>query len=208
MIHQLYNFPRFKPIVLACSGGVDSMFAADFYHRGGKKIELAYFNHGTSQANDMQKTVCDWADNHNVKLFIGNIERDKRKNESPEEYFRNERYRFLLSLGHDIVTCHHLNDAVEGYLFSAMHGNPKVMASCHVMSYYGNSAIVYRPFLTNTKQQLIDWCIGHNVKWCEDLSNTDIKYMRNLIRHQIMPNALKINPGLLKTIKKKILATK
>ena len=39
----------------------------------------------------------------------------------------------------------------------------------------------------------------------EDPSNTDIKYMRNYIRHVMMPNALRVNPGLHKVLKKKII---
>lgn len=205
MITQLYNFPRVKPFVLACSGGVDSMFAADFFLRGNKNFKLAYFNHGTSQANDMQKTVLKWAYDNDVKVFLGEIKREKTKQESLEEFFRNERYRWLCTLGYDIITCHHLNDAVEGYLFSALHGNPKIIKSYNVVNYGGNAAVVYRPFLINTKQQLTDWCLRHKVEWCEDVSNADINYPRNRIRHRIINEALKINPGLFKVIKKKIL---
>jgi tRNA(Ile)-lysidine synthase len=205
MLYQLYNFPRTKPFIVACSGGVDSMAIATFYKRGNKNFSVAYFHHGTPQADEMQTTVREWSDKNNVPMLTGKIERERRKDESPEEYFRNERYRWLCSLPHDIITCHHLNDAVEGWIFSSLHGNPKLIKSVGMISDNGVNNTVYRPFLTNTKQQLIDWCVQHGVKWCEDKSNTDTKYPRNFIRHELLQQCLRVNPGLLNTIRKKIL---
>jgi tRNA(Ile)-lysidine synthase len=44
----------------------------------------------------------------------------------------------------------------------------------------------------------------HNVPWIEDDSNADTCYARNYIRHEMMPHVLKINPGIHKTIAKKV----
>ena len=59
--------------------------------------------------------------------------------------------------------------------------------------------------MLNLKDELISWCITKKVLWIEDPSNEDCKYARNQIRHKILPEALKINPGLAKVIKKKII---
>jgi tRNA(Ile)-lysidine synthase len=61
---------------------------------------------------------------------------------------------------------------------------------------------VLRPFLTTPKTEFISWCERHNVTWSEDISNKDTNYTRNYIRHELMPHALKVNPGLRTTIKK------
>jgi len=202
MLHQLINFERDRPFILACSGGVDSMAIADFYRRGGKKFLLAYFNHGTPQANDMEMLVFDYAVKHKVDWAFGKLSdfRDKEKHESPEEYWRNARYEWLNEIADDrpIVTAHHLDDAVETWIFSALHGNPKIPRVV-----FGN---VHRPFLTNEKSQFIDWCVRNEVAWLEDKSNQDEHYPRNRIRNKLLQECFEINPGLKKVIRKKILA--
>ncbi len=208
MLHQLHKFDRNTHFILACSGGVDSMAALDFLRRGDKKFTIAYFDHDTGNREGALSVISEYTIKHTLKVEVGKISSDpKPKHLSPEEHWRNERYRWLVSLGNSpIVTCHHLNDVAEGWIFSSLHGNPKCMNYQTILSYYGQSVVVYRPFLTNTKQDLIDWCIKHDVKWFEDTSNTNVKFPRNRIRHNILPEALKVNPGLLKVLKKKIIA--
>lgn len=197
MLKQLINMPREQHFYLACSGGVDSMAIADFYKRGNKNFSLAYFHHATPQADEMWQFLENWSQNNNVPLATGHLIAQKPKDESPEEFWRNERYRFFGTLTGKIVTCHHLNDVAETWIFSALHGNPKLIAP--------ENGQVVRPFITNTKQELIDWATRHNVQWIEDKSNTDVHYPRNRIRHNIMKEALLVNPGLLTVLKKKYL---
>lgn len=59
---------------------------------------------------------------------------------------------------------------------------------------------VIRPFLLNRKQEFRDWAERQRVPFLEDPSNCDTKYTRNLIRRELMPVALKVNPGLHKTV--------
>jgi tRNA(Ile)-lysidine synthase TilS/MesJ len=65
-------------------------------------------------------------------------------------------------------------------------------------------ANVVRPFLTTPKREFVSWCERKNVPWCEDSSNQDTRYMRNLIRHRIVPEALIVNPGLHTVVKKMV----
>ena len=200
MLHQLFNIPRDQHFYIACSGGSDSMAITDFYRRGGKKFTLAYFNHSTPQADSMEAFVSAYAQQHKLPLKIGCLRLTKDRTSSPEEFLRNCRYSWfseLTGVNKDpIVTCHHLNDVAETWLFSSLHGNPKVIKP--------KRDNIYRPFLLNTKKSLLDWCIRHNVSWFEDQSNTDVSIPRNRIRHNILPEALLINPGLFKVLKKKI----
>lgn len=179
------------------------MAVADFYKRGGKNFDLAYFHHGTPQANEMWYHVAKWANDNNVIVNRGDIQvPNKPKGMSPEEHWRIERYAWLLSIaeGKPIITCHHLDDACETWIFSALNGNPKVIAPVV------KGPNILRPFLTTTKQDMIDWCLNHKVSWFEDKSNKDVSTPRNRIRHNIMPEAFIINPGLRKVVKKKIVA--
>jgi tRNA(Ile)-lysidine synthase len=199
MIDQLVKFPGTTKFILACSGGVDSMAIADFYWRGGKNFDIAYFNHGTPQSEEMYQFLKSWAHEHSgIVLHTAKISRSRHKDESLEEYWRNERYSWLNSFDCPVVTCHHLDDCVETWIFSSLHGNPKLISL--------RNKNVVRPFLTTKKHVLIDWCNSHSVKWIDDVSNEDINFPRNRIRHCIVPQALAVNPGLHKVVKKKILS--
>lgn len=198
MIDQLVKVPGTTKFILACSGGVDSMAIADFYRSGNKNFDIAYFNHGTPQSEKMHNFVELYAEGYLIPFHTKKISRSRHKDESLEEYWRNERYSWLNSFDCPVVTCHHLDDCVETWIFSSLHGNPKLISM--------RNKNVVRPFLTTRKQVLIDWCKQHNVSWVEDESNKDVSFPRNRIRHCIVPQALSVNPGLHKVVKKKILS--
>lgn len=154
-----------------------------------------FFNHGTKASEKAEKFL---REQFRDSLIVGRISRPKLKTESQEEYWREERNRFFKERNSIIVTAHHLDDAVETYVWSALHGQPK-------MPLYYNG-LVYRPFMLNRKSEFINWCKRHGVKWLEDASNKNTKFTRNFIRHKLMPGVLKVNPGIHKVVKKKIIA--
>lgn len=185
--------------VVAFSGGVDSVAITDFLLLGNKrKVSLAFFNHGTKASQEAEVFVKDFAKKRNLVLHLGTIGREKNHDESQEEYWRNERYSFLFGLNCPVVTGHHLDDAVETWLFNSIHGKPRVIP-------YKNKNVV-RPFLVTPKLELSSWCERKGLAWVEDESNKDTSFMRNLIRQNIVPEALKVNPGLKKVVKKMYLS--
>lgn len=191
MIKITGNIPN--SCTVACSGGVDSIAIADFLSKT-RKIKLAFFHHGTTNSDNGLKVVEELSKSRNLELVIGNLSRNKLPKESWEEYWRIERYSFLDSLNETIVTGHNLDDLVETWLFYSMHGLPRVIP-------YRRGSVI-RPFLTTRKHEFVDWCTKRNINWFEDLSNKDISYSRNRIRHNILPEALKVNPGLYTVVKK------
>jgi tRNA(Ile)-lysidine synthase len=193
MIKLLGNIP--KNLVLAVSGGVDSMAMLDFLSRK-HQITCAFFHHGTENSENAFQFIQTYTVKHNIKLLVGKIEKNKEKGMSKEEHWRNERYRFLDHFD-CVATAHNLDDCVETWIWSSMHGQSSLIP------YNRNNVI--RPFLLNRKTDLIKWCIDKNVPWIEDDSNKDLKYTRNYIRHKMMPHALAINPGIHKLISKKLL---
>jgi tRNA(Ile)-lysidine synthetase-like protein len=186
------NVPLPKQITIACSGGVDSMAIVDFLKRK-HDVTIAHFNHRTQHGEEASKFVSTYCAEHNIPMLYGTCRSERGTDESMEEYWRNERYRFLSELG-PVITCHHLDDCVETYIHSALNGTPKVIPMIR------NN--VLRPFLTTRKSELISWCQQHDVPWIEDTSNQDSKYMRNYIRNELMPHALRVNPGLHTLVKK------
>ena len=185
-------FPMPKQVTVAFSGGVDSVAVVDFLSKK-HDVTCAFFHHGTENSNRALEFVSRFCTDRNLPMFLGLLNRDKPKDMSYEEFWREERYQYLATLG-PVITAHHLDDCVETYIWSALHGKPKVPNLVR-----GN---VIRPFLTTPKKDFVDWCVRKDLEWCEDLSNEDERYTRNYIRKNLVPHALKVNPGLHKTVKK------
>jgi tRNA(Ile)-lysidine synthase len=189
-----------REVYIACSGGVDSMAVVDFLMKN-HKINLMFFDHGTETSKEAHDFLSErfYAPTTygSMKLEIGNITRPKAKSESWEEYWRTQRYEWFHSFDVPIITCHHLDDCVETWIWSSMHGEGKIIP-------YANKNVI-RPFRANRKSEFANWCRNKNVPWVEDTSNEDTGYMRNFIRHEIVPKALVVNPGLHKVVRKKVI---
>ncbi len=196
MIRILGKIP--KNITIACSGGLDSMAITNFLLEGRRKIKLAYFNHDTFHSNKAQKFVEEYALKNSLPLSVGNVIGQKGRR-SLEEFWRDERYKFLNNLKSDfIITCHHLDDCVETWIMSSMHGAPKLIP-------YKRDPNIFRPFLMSSRKKIEEYATDRNLSWIEDPSNQNTKFIRNLIRHDLMPGILKINPGIRTTVRKKVL---
>ncbi len=216
MIRLLGSIP--KTVAVAVSGGSDSMAALDFLtNNTSRRVIALHFNHGTvhgSEAEEFVRTHCQKA---KIPLVTGSLSRTIKKGESKEAFWRSERYGFFnswlvdgrisfdqpLSQSHletffkaPIITCHHLDDAVETWVFTSLNGKSRLIP--HKRDQF------IRPFLTTRKGDLDSWCERRNVPFIADPSNDDTSYMRNFIRHELIPKALHVNPGLHKVVRKKI----
>lgn len=198
MIKLQGKLPR--QVWLACSGGVDSMAALDFLVRN-HEVHVLHFDHLTKHAADAKEFVKQQCEKYNVPLIVGQPQEqdleNKDRNKSQEEHWRDLRYNFFdLFSTVPVITCHHLDDCVETWVWSSMHGTGKWVP------YRRNHVI--RPFRLTRKRDFEMWSRLNNVPWIQDESNLDISYTRNYIRHQMMPHVLKVNPGIHKTIAKKV----
>jgi tRNA(Ile)-lysidine synthase len=196
MIKFLGDLP--KKCTVAFSGGVDSVAVTDFLLNGKREVELAFFHHGTKTSDDAENFVKKFSNERGIKLTIGRIDSSiSMKKLSIEEYWRNQRYSFLEKFSQPVITCHHLDDVAETWIFTSIHGNSKLIP-------YSRKNIL-RPFLISDKNELIRWAKNRHLEWAEDESNKDLKYARNRIRHAIVPEVLKINPGIKTMLRKKYL---
>lgn len=185
-------------VTVACSGGIDSMVAVHFLMQGRRKVNLAYFNHDTQHSHKAQEFVENYANQKKLNLFIGRVKGRKGKR-SLEEFWRDERYDFLQRLGSDYtITCHHLDDCVETWLMSSFHGQGKIIP-------FQRNKNIYRPFLMTSKKSIKDYANRKDVEWLEDPSNQKTNFMRNHVRQNIIPQVLKVNPGIRTTIRKKLI---
>ena len=186
--------------MIAVSGGVDSMAALDFLRRN-HNVEVFHFNHGSEYSNRAEDVVRRYVDKYDLPFQIRGItEGTKPKRMSQEEWWREERYKWIDTYADrhlPIVTCHHLDDCVETWIWSSMHGTGKI-------NHYARGSRVFRPFRQTRKRDFEMWANLNNVPYLEDDSNTDTCYTRNYIRHKMMPHVLQVNPGIHKTIAKKV----
>jgi len=198
MIRLLGKIPH--KVSVAVSGGLDSMVILDFLNNGKNDIDVLHFDHGTKFGSTAKEFVVNYCSENGIPYVVGQTKSSKMSTESWEEYWRNERYSFFKENNkRPIVTAHHLNDIAEWWIFSSLHGKAKIMP-------YENGAFgIIRPFLITPKKELEQWSIRNGVPYVQDPSNESRRYMRNIIRHDIMPTATVVNPGLHKVLKKKVL---
>jgi tRNA(Ile)-lysidine synthetase-like protein len=198
VIHVQGKIPRI--VFVAFSGGVDSVAVVDFL-RHNHTVCLVYVNHGDEIAKVEQEFVEQFAHTNGLTLYTKRGKADKPANESWEEHWRNERYHFLHSIGGTVITCHHLDDCVETWLWNMCNGRDQTIPY--------NNVNVIRPFRTTRKFEFVDWCQRKQLAWFEDPTNANPQFAtRNFIRHTLIPAALQVNPGIHTTIRNKLLQEK
>ena len=186
-------------LAVAVSGGADSMAALNFLSRK-KDVTALHFNHGTPHADLAQRVVVEYCRDNNISCIIGDIGlKACPPRTSLEDFWRKQRYRFFEESAGElsVITCHHLDDVIETWLFTSLHGDPRLIPS--------KRGRYLRPFLSTRKAVLEGWCEDKEVPNIFDPSNNDTNFMRNYIRHEIVPKALRVNPGLPKVLRKKII---
>ena len=193
MLKVLGKIPR--EVVVAVSGGPDSMAILDFLSNN-HKVTAAYFDHATTFGKDCRDFVRDFCKKRNIDFVSGTIFCDRSKDKSLEEHWRDERYKFFRSFQDTVITGHNLDDVIEWFLFSSLHGQGKIIP-------YKNQNVI-RPFISTSKRSLEDWCERKDVPFMVDPGNKDRKFMRSIIRNDMMPHARKVNKGIEKTFKKMV----
>ena len=172
------------------------MAALDFLHRS-HTVTVLHYNHGTNGSDPAERLVQEYCSETGIEFYSQRMTGSCPEGRSLEDFWRQKRYEFFESFRgkFKIVTCHHLDDAVETWIFTALHGKPKLIPVARGM--------FLRPFLQTRKVVFEDWCCRKKVPYVKDESNRDTRFIRNYIRHELMPGVLKVNPGIHKVIKKK-----
>ena len=183
-----------KRLYLACSGGIDSMFALHFLRAGGRDVTPLYFNHGTEFGQSCE----NFLKSLDIGAIYGKIEKTTEKGRSLEDFWRECRYNFLDQFTDaPVVTAHHLDDQIETLLQGVCHGRLD-----RIIPYERGNYI--RPFIYVSKKEIQDYAHHHSLTYLNDPSNEDVRFTRNRIRNKIIPELLEVNPGFYKSIKKLI----
>lgn len=195
MIRILGTIPH--KVNLAFSGGVDSLAVAHFLKKGGRDVGLLHFNHGCEHSELIEHKCTELALELGLPITLSDSIVPKPPEMSLEEFWRVERYKFLRMSKEPVITAHHLDDAVETWVWSALHGKPSIIP-------IENQGVI-RPFLLNEKAEFVKYAVKHGLTPIHDPYNDENHLIRNYIRSNLLPHAYYVNPGLKKVIKKKYL---
>ncbi len=207
--HQL--LPTSGEIIVAVSGGVDSLCLLHLLHRlcgPGKRypelrLHVAHLNHklrGEASAQDAA-VVAQIATAWRLPVTVGELDvpalaRQERR--SLEDAARTARYRFLreVARGQPIAIAHHADDQVETLLLHWLRGS----GLAGMVGILPRQQDIIRPLLEISHAQAIAYCRQHHIVPLEDVSNTDPRFLRNRIRHELLPLLESLNPGIRATL--------
>ena len=202
--HIEQNFAQLKDkkLLLAVSGGVDSMVLLDLFYKLRFDICVVHCNfqlRGTDSDGDemLVKEICQ--DSY-IPYFIekfDTLEFAKENKLSIQLAARKLRYDWfqeIISLGYDyVLTAHHLDDNVETFLINFTRGTG-LEGLTGIPAQNGN---IIRPLLPFSRLEIENYALEKNIQWREDSSNASDKYFRNKLRHDIVPILKELNTGFL-----------
>jgi tRNA(Ile)-lysidine synthase len=198
-------FQAKEKILLAVSGGVDSVVLGHLFHQANFNFGIAHCNFqlrgndSVEDANFVKKLAEKWQVPYFEIAFDTNNYVKKNK-VSTQVAARDLRYNWLEKIRHEhdfayLATAHHLDDSLETVLYNFTKG-------CGIRGLHGilpKVKNIIRPLLFTYKKEVLLFAKKHKIFFREDVSNAADKYARNNIRHHVIPALEKINPSLQKT---------
>ena len=193
-------------ILLAVSGGIDSMVMAHLFFHLANETGIAHCNFSlrSVESDDDEKLVQKFAADHNLPFYSAVFrtkEIAKKKGLSIQMAARELRYEWFeeIRMKHNydsIAVAHNLNDNIETLIINLTRGTG--LAGLSGMRPVKNKII--RPILFATRKSIINYCQHEGIDYREDKSNADTKYTRNKIRHLVLPVLMEINPSVEATL--------
>ncbi len=205
-IEQNSLFDTQHKILLAVSGGIDSVVMADLFHRSDFEFVLVHCNFCLrGDESDLDEDfVKALATAYNIPFYTKKFDTEgyaKSKGISTQMAARDIRYEWFTELlkveKYDfLATAHHKNDSLETILLNLAKGTG--IAGLHGILPKNKTTV--RPMLYADREMVRNYAVGRKIAWREDSSNQSVKYKRNMIRHEIIPVLKKINPSLENTL--------
>lgn len=198
------------PILLGVSGGIDSMVMLDIFLRSGFTIGIAHCNfllRGEESDQD-EFFVKERSEELQLPLFVRHFKTIEYANKQhisiqmAARDLRMEWFEFIRrTQGYNYIALgQHLNDQAETFFINLSRGTG--ISGLHgILPKNGN---IIRPLLFTTREEIKTYAKKNNVRFREDSSNISDKYIRNHIRHNVIPELEKINPGFVKTMQQNI----
>ncbi len=176
---------------MAVSGGVDSVVLLDLLVSNFKlqtskfKLVVAHFDHGIrTDASTDRKFVQALAKKYDLPFEYSE---GRLGPQASEALAREKRYEFLRSVrkkykAKAIITAHHEDDLLETAIINLLRGTGR-----RGLSSLSSNPEIKRPLLGFSKKEILSYARKSKLNWREDPTNRDEKYLRNWVRHNIIP---------------------
>ncbi len=192
-------------VLLAVSGGIDSMCMADMYSRTECEYAIAHcnFHLRDKDSNADAELVQKWARSHGVRFFCADFDTvgyAAANGISIEMAAREQRYAWFSFIaetqGFDAVaTAHNANDNAETLILNLLRGT-----GSRGLRGISSSSKLIRPLLGMSRAEIEKYAQEHGVQYREDRTNGENIYKRNRVRNIIFPEFEKINPSFVSTL--------
>jgi len=205
-INQNLSFLKESKLLIAISGGLDSVVLTQLCHQANLKFALAHcnFNLRGSESDEDEAFVLQLAEDLDVEVFIESFETEtyaKDHKMSTQMAARELRYDWFYALSEQlefdyILTAHHADDNLETFLINLSRGT----GIDGLTGIPESNENIIRPLLPFSRAALLRYANENQFKWREDSSNSSTKYLRNKIRLEVIPKLKEINPEILQSV--------
>nr|WP_297307238.1 tRNA lysidine(34) synthetase TilS [uncultured Flavobacterium sp.] len=209
-LNQKFPLLKDKKLLLAVSGGVDSMVLLDLFSRLDYNIAVAHcnFNLRGNESDLDEKLVDEYCLKNQIKFYGSSFDTKSYAmlhKQSIQIAARELRYNWFDELIENykidyLLTAHHLDDSVETFLINFIRGT----GIDGLLGIPETNDKTIRPLLTFSREDIVNYANKNNILWREDASNATTKYLRNKIRHDIVPVFKEKNPDFLKSFQQTV----
>lgn len=199
-------FSREDKLILGISGGADSVCLMHILLALGYRFDLAHcnFNLRGKETDEDEVFVQELAKKHQLKLHVkqfdteGYAAENKISNQMAARDLRYAWFNHLLLTKNAkyIAIAHHENDDIETFFINLIRGSG--LKGLLGISEKTNSIV--RPLMAITRDEIESYLDENKLRYRDDSSNSSVKYLRNKIRHELMPLLAEMNPSIQQTI--------
>lgn len=209
-IEQQHLFPPGKEVLLAVSGGRDSVAMLHLCCRAGIPFAVAHcnFHLRPGDCDRDQRFVCDAADALGVPFFTTDFDTRayaEAHSQSIEEAARELRYSFFADLCRQhgfsaVATAHHRDDSIESFFLNLFRGTG--IAGLHGIRPVAEFRIdgfdlrIVRPLLAFSRADIDAYVLDNRLEYVEDVTNASFDARRNQLRHRLMPLLRELYPSV------------
>ncbi len=203
-------FNPLQKILLAVSGGMDSMVMLYLFRKSGYDFSVAHCNFQLrgGESDGDEQFVVNYCDEHNIRLFVNRFDTQeyaRQEGISIEMAARDLRYGWFNKLMDEgpfdyLATAHHQDDVMETFLINLGRGT----GIRGLSGIKPKSGRLIRPVLFADRLLIRNYAALHQIQCREDSSNSDTGIRRNFIRHKILPVLDEFHPSFRKNMIKTI----
>ncbi len=199
--------PDGSRVVVGVSGGADSVALLRAFHALEIPCTVAHMNHQLRRVESDADEQCvrNLADELALPVVVESVDVRKRAEASKlsiEMAARQARHDFFATFDHAVIAlAHHADDQAETFLLKLARGaGTEGLGGMAYAQTIGKTQLI-RPMLDLPRQDILQWMEQNNFDWREDASNSDETFLRNRVRHTVLPMLEhELNPNIRKTI--------